>query len=397
MSFISFEESCALLEQLSIEPIGSVQIPLSSALGRILAEDIVAFEDMPSCPTSALDGYAIRVEDQKAKKIPIDLMDNPAGKSSRVLERGFCIKTFTGAIMPQGSDALIPIENVSIESNHIVIHSEVSRGFGVREVGEIYSKDEPLIRKGVELTYAELGVIATLGMSAVRVALPPRVSILATGSELIDLAHSRSTQSQIYSSNSYMLEALVKSVGADAIQLGVCSDNKQSITSMFERALSCSDIVISSGGVSVGDYDFVKDIVPSLGAKVLFKGVKIKPGQHILVAQRGKKLIFALPGFAYSSAVTAILYILPTIKKMLGDSQAPSYTEAILTDSFTKHSEKTEFVACRLTEDNAQLLVDFDNKKSGTSAVLTNLLDRSAFMVATKSYKSGDRVKVLRV
>ncbi len=397
MSFISYEESQKRLDELEIRPLGFERVSLLDSLGRTVAEDIVASVSMPQHPTSALDGYAITAEDQRLKKIPLLCAKNPAGSDKLELKKGHCLKTFTGAVMPKGSDTLIPIERVSVEGDFIIINESVPIGFGVREVGESYFKGETLVKKGTPISYIEIGIMAALGRSIVQVYIKPRVSIIATGSELLDLDERERSDSQIYSSNSYTLEALAKSVGAKTIQLGICKDKREDVTQMFKNALGCSDIVISSGGVSVGDYDFVKDVVPDLGAETLFKGVKIKPGQHILVAKKGKKLIFALPGFAYSSTVTAILYILPTIKKMLGDNTKAHSVSAKITVDYARKSKKTEFVACRLTENNGMLAIDFKDKKSGTSAILNNLLNGAALLVADRDFKAGEIVEIIKI
>jgi len=209
----------------------------------------------------------------------------------------------------------------------------------------------------------------------------PRVGILATGSEIVDLGEVKTNDAQIRSSNNYTLAALFEQAGAEVIQLGTVGDNRDSIMATFENALASADILVSTGGVSVGDYDFVKDIVPRLGAEVVFKGVAIKPGKHIMVAQRENKFGLALPGFAYSSTVTAILYVLPLISKMLGKKESYKVVEAQLSENFTKRSSLTEFTACNVSVEDGKYFVDFEGKKVGSSAILTNLLHNSALMI----------------
>ncbi|MCW8838364.1 MAG: molybdopterin-binding protein, partial [Thiovulaceae bacterium] len=174
---------------------------------------------------------------------------------------------------------------------------------------------------------------------------------------------------------------LFEQVGAEAVQLGTVGDDKDKIMQIFQDALDGVDILVSTGGVSVGDYDFVKDIVPRLGAEVVFKGVAIKPGRHILVAQKENKFIIALPGFAYSSTVTALLYGLPLVAKMLGRKEPYKTVEAKLAQSFKKRSKNTEFTACNLVLEDGEYFVNFKGKKIGSSAILTNLLNNSALMV----------------
>lgn len=215
----------------------------------------------------------------------------------------------------------------------------------------------------------------------VKVALRPRVAVIATGSEILDLGVESDNPAQIRSSNNYTLGALFEQAGAEVIQLGTVGDDRDSIMQTFENALSSADILVSTGGVSVGDFDFVKDIVPRLGAEIVYKGVAIKPGKHILVASRENKFILALPGFAYSSTVTAILYALPLVAKMLGRDKAYTTVAAKLSEDFKKRSRLTEFTACNVSVEDGEYFVDFEGKKVGSSAILTNLLNSSALMV----------------
>jgi molybdopterin molybdotransferase len=158
--------------------------------------------------------------------------------------------------------------------------------------------------------------------------------------------------------------------------------------------------VVSTGGVSVGDYDFVKEIVPALGAKVVFQGVNIKPGQHVMVAQRGTQFIVSLPGFAYSSTVTFILYVLPLMGRMLGVENLYDVVHATLKVPFAKRSNKSEFTACNLSFEEGRYWVDFEGKKTGSSAILTNLLGSAGLMISSeedKTLEAGSVVKVIRL
>ncbi len=381
MNLLSYETSQNMLDLLHVSDVKVQKVPLSSSLGRVLAEDIVAKYNDPQFPTASMDGYAIRYEDQELDTIKI-LGDNPAGSDeTRVLQSGECIKTFTGSRMPQGSDTLIQIENVTVVDDSIVVDEKVSKNSSVRPIGEGYKAGDILIKKGTKIGFAEIGVMAGLNKVMVSVALKPRVAVIATGSEVLDLGEESKNSSQIRSSNNYTLAALFEEAGAEVIQLGTVGDDKDSIMTTFENALSGADILVSTGGVSVGDYDFVKDIVPRLGAEVVYKGVAIKPGRHILVAQRGEKFALALPGFAYSSTVTAILYVLPLIAKMLGKAQPYKTVAAKLSEDFTKRSKLTEFTACNVVVEDGEYFVNFEGKKIGSSAILTNMLHNSALMV----------------
>ncbi len=381
MAFISYETSQDMLNLLNVGPLRSEKVFLSDTLGRILAEDIVAQDNYPAFPTSAMDGYAVVHSDLAHGRIAITGI-NPAGHDeTRCVEAGLCIKTFTGAAMPEGSDTLIQIENVTVEDEMIVINESVPKGANVRPVAESYRKGDILIKKGSKIGFAEIGVMAELGRVMIPVAVRPKVAIIATGSEILDLGEPAQSSAQIRSSNNYTIAAIARMAGAEVVQLGTMKDDKASIMQAFENALATADIIISTGGVSVGDYDFVKDIIPRLGAEVAYKGVWIKPGQHIMVAQHGYKCLLGLPGFAYSSTVTAILYAVPLIQRLLGASEGLRIVEATLKEPFAKRSKKTEFTACNLSVEEGRFMVDFKGKIIGTSAILNNMLGETALMI----------------
>ena len=398
---ISYDESMKQLAELNVQTTAVEKLFLSSALGRILAEDVVAQENSPMYPTSAMDGYAILASDQDKKKIKVQKQDNPAGAQivGEVIE-GLCIKTFTGSLMPEGSDTLIPIENVTFEEGYIDINEKVPQGFAVRPIGESFKEGEILIKKGTKLGYAEIGVMASLNIVMAEVFIKPRVAVLSTGSEILDLGEAASHASQIRSSNNYTLAALAEQAGGEAVQLGIVKDDKTNITQGFLNALESADLIVTTGGVSVGDYDFVKDIIPALGAEVIYKGVKIKPGQHIMLAKKGQKFIIALPGFAYSSTVTFMLYVIPLIHRMLAQEASLPIIEATLTQAFIKRAKKTEFTPCNLSFRHGRYEVDFENKKVGSSAILTNMLGACSLVVTAENSDSlnvGDKVNVINL
>ncbi len=383
MKLLSYETSQNMLDLLDVGALRSENLPLSNSVGRILAEDIIAVYNDPQFPTASMDGYALKHSDLDEDEILI-LGDNPAGHDEqRVIESGECIKTFTGSKMPEGANTLIQIENVSVneDGTKISIDEKVSLGSSVRPIGEGYNAGDILIKKGTKIGFAEIGVMAGLNKVMVKVSLKPRVAVISTGSEILDLGVDSDNPAQIRSSNNYTICALFEQAGADSIQLGTAADDRDSIMQTFQNALASADILISTGGVSVGDYDFVKDIVPKLGAEVVYKGVAIKPGKHIMVAQKGGKFILALPGFAYSSTVTSILYGLPLVSKMLGKDKPYKMVEAKLSEEFKKRSRLTEFTACNVEIEDGQYYVNFKDKKIGSSAILTNMLDASALMV----------------
>lgn len=398
-NFISYDESINILNNLNISKITTEKLFITNAVGKVIANDVIANHNNPEFLTSAMDGYAIKFEDIKNENIKI-IGKNPAGSVVETqITMGTCIKTFTGSLMPKGSDTLVPIENVEVTLDKIKIIKEVPFGFAVRNIGEDYKKDEVLIKKGTLIGFAEIGVLASLNISQIEVIINPTIAIASTGSEILDLGEIQTNDSQIRSSNHLTLEALFKSNGANTIQMGVVKDDMDSITKLIETALLTSDIVVTTGGVSVGDYDFVQDVIKDkLKAEVLFHGVNLKPGMHILLALKDNKIIVALPGFAYSSTVCAMLYVLPLIYKFRNSNEKLPLVKARINQDFSRFQAKTIFTACNVEYKNGEYQINFDGKKSGTSAILTNMLESPALLIQkenSKNIKAGDLVDIL--
>ena len=398
-NFISYTKSIKLLNTLAINKQCTEKLFITNALDRVIANDVIANHNNPEFKTSAMDGYAIKYDDINSDFIEI-IDKNPAGfvVESQVSLRK-CIKTFTGSLMPKGSDTLIPIENVEVIDNKIKIVKKVPFGFAVRDIGENYKKNEVLIKKGTVIGFAEIGVLASLNISQIEVITNPTVAIASTGSEVLDLGEIQTNDSQIRSSNHLTLEALFRRNGANTIQMGIVKDDINSITALLETALLKADIIVTTGGVSVGDYDFVQDVIKDkLKAEVLFHGVTIKPGMHILVAMKDEKIIIALPGFAYSSTVCAILYVLPLIYKFRNSNETLPIVKAKITQDYPIKMKKTIFTACNVNYLNGEYIIDFEGKKEGTSAILTNMLENPALLIQeenSQDLKAGDLVDIL--
>lgn len=399
MHKISFEKSLGIINDISFDTISSQKISINDSLNRVLSVDIIASENLPIKPTSAMDGYAIRYEDINTK-IKIQC-DNPAGNDkSFVVTKEICIKTFTGSLMPKGSDTLVPIENVLVDDDVIVVNKPVSKGFAVRDIGESYKKDELLIPKGTKIGFAQIAVIVSLNITEVQVYKKPIVAVASTGDEILEIGEKRTNISQIRGTNHITMEAIAKLNGADILQMGIIKDNKKAIQDMYKIALNKADIVVTTGGVSVGDYDFVKDIIKfELNADVLFHGVLIKPGQHIIVAKKANKIIVGLPGFAYSSTVTFLLYILPLIYKLQGKTKKFETIKAKALMDVPLAFEKSVFIACDIKNIDGYYAVDTCGKKTGSSAILTNLLGNLVLLYQkpNNSIKKGDIVDVIKI
>lgn len=400
MGWTPFEKSIKALED-SFSVTGKKEyVNLLDAQGRIIAQDIKAKENSPKAPTSDMDGYAIRYEDQKLKELEI-VSFLPAGTDTSLQVReGKCIKTFTGSLMSEGADTLIPIENVEVQNNTIHIKKSVPKGFAVRPMGEAYKKDDTLIAKGERIGYAEIATLAEIGIFHVPVIVPPRVAILATGDEIVDIGEPITRESQIRSSNHVAIASIAKEAGAEPILLGIAKDDKEFIKQRILEGLEVADIVVTTGGVSVGDYDFVKDVVADIGIETLVHGAAIKPGRHVRIVKVGKKYIFALPGFPYSSMVGFYLYGVRLIEYWLGVDYSARYEEAYLEEEYIKRSRFKEFTACNTISKNGKTMVNLQGKVKGSSAIVTNLLHNAALLcvpMETQTLQKGEKVQILRL
>ncbi|MRJ07143.1 MAG: molybdopterin molybdenumtransferase MoeA [Epsilonproteobacteria bacterium] len=395
MAHISYSKSIEILKANLPQHKGSETLFLGEAVGRILAEDVVAPYDNPYHPTASMDGYGVRYRDLEKGELKI-VGENPAGKFQiRKIGEGEAVKTFTGSFMAEGADTLLPFENVKVEGEKLKIVEPVSQGFSVRPVGEDFKKGEVVIKKGTPLREGELGVLASLGKSVVKVVKRPKIAILSTGKELVDI-DSPFQPGEIRSSNNYTLTFLAGRLGYQVENLGLLPDDKKEIEKRIKEALEENDIVVTTGGVSVGDYDFVKEITGSY--QLLFHGVNIKPGQWVMVAKAGGKFIVSLPGFPYSSFVTFLLYVVPIADRLGGGLESIKEVTAKLGEPFEKKFKKYQFVAVNIHWTPSGLVVDTRGKKQGSSGILTNLIGCKGLMALPEGIyrlERGEEVKLL--
>lgn len=355
---ITVEEALkTILEKIPFK--GVEKIPIGESLGRILAEDIVASRANPPMNNSAMDGYALISADIAAAtpENPVRLKviaDVAAGYvADQPLERGQAIRIMTGAPIPDGADAVIMQEDTDKDGEDVLIKDITELGENIRLAGEDVRAGETVIRKGVAITPAQIGMMAVAGRSSIFVNQRPQVAILSTGDELVDLDGSP-TGPCIYNSNGYMLEAQVRAAGGIPCYLGIASDDEKDLMEKFSWALKC-DIVVSSGGVSVGDYDLVKASLKKMGQEMLFWKVAMKPGKPLAFGKIADKPIFGLPGNPVSSLVSFEQFARPAIRKMMGAPDLQRKTiQAKLTKAIRKKPGRLHFLSAVVTWNNGE-------------------------------------------
>jgi molybdopterin molybdotransferase len=383
-----------------IRPLGFEKVSLLDSLGRVIAEDIYAKRNIPPLDNSAMDGYAVRWEDIRnaSKDHPIRLKvieDLPAGFiSTRTLEKGKAIRIMTGAPVPKGADTIIPVEESKKEDGFALIFKAAVLGENIRKSGEDVKQGDRVIFKGDTIRPAEVGMLASVGRSFVSVSQRPLVAILCTGDELVDVDGDLD-EVKIISSNSYTLGAQVKDCGAIPLQLGIAKDRKEDIEEKLRQGIR-ADILISSAGVSVGDYDFVKDVLKDLGMEMVFWKVAMRPGQPLAFGTIGGKPVFGLPGNPVSSMISFEQFVRPSLLKMMGHRRLfRPVIEAILKEEIRKMTGRRYFIRGSVSFEENQYFVTTTGEQG--SGILRSMVRANGLIVIPEDQemvRAGDKVKV---
>ncbi len=374
------EARTALLARIS--PLASEVVPVAGALGRVLAGDAVATEDLPPFMNSAMDGYAVRAVDTAGANAthPRRLAlagEVPAGSVyGGTLDAGHAIRILTGAPVPAGADAVIQQELTRTGEGWVEVQAAIGPGTNTRAAGDDVRRGTLLVRQGMELGPAELALLAALGLDPVRVARRPRVAILATGDELAEPG-AQPGPGQIRNSNSPYLAAAVARAGADPWVLGIARDQEDDLRAHLSQA-AAADLVLTSGGVSVGTYDLVKQVLAEQGS-VEFWRVRMRPGKPLAFGTLGRTPLLGLPGNPVSTAVTFELFGRPAIRRMLGCAtlERPRVVVALAGEPIAR-GDRRHYVRARL-ESRAGQLVATPTGPQG-SHILTSLVGASALL-----------------
>jgi molybdopterin molybdotransferase len=304
------------------EPLPAKTVPFESALGLCLAQDVQSDINMPPFERSAMDGYAVVAEDTARAPVELAVIEDIAAghmPTKKVL-RGQASKIMTGAAVPEGADAVVKVEETEdLPADHRVkILRTIDAGKNISKMGEDMKVGQIVLRKGMTIRPQEIGILATVGKSKVDVFSAPTVGIISTGTELVDV-ESKPAAAQIRNSNGYSLAAQARRLNADVELLGAVKDTKEEISGMMRKGLQ-KDILILSGGVSMGEYDLVGDVMKDINTHIYFEKVALRPGKPVIFGKKDKTFIFALPGNPVASFVTFELFIYPAIRKMMGFS-----------------------------------------------------------------------------
>jgi molybdopterin molybdotransferase len=365
------------------QPLPAERVPLADALGRVLREDAVAPEDLPSFANSAMDGYAVRSTDTSgaAEDAPRRLRlagEVPAGSVyADTLQPGEAVRILTGAPIPPGADAVIQQELTRADEDAVDLLAAVGPHTNVRDAGDDVRRASLLVPAGTEIGPAEIALLAALGVDPITVTRRPRVAILATGDELAGPGQTPQL-GQIRDSNSPYLAAAVARAGAEPWPLGIARDNAEDLRAHLDIALS-ADLVLTSGGVSVGTYDLVKQVLAEKGA-IEFWRVRMRPGKPLAFGPIGTTYLLGLPGNPVSTAVTFELFGRPAIRRMLGCATLDRpLVEVTLAGEAIPRIDRRTYVRARLSSHAGQLLATPTGPQG--SHIITSLLGAGALLV----------------
>jgi len=394
---LSFEQAreCVLREvgrPTSTDGASTEQVPLADCAGRVLAESVVSDRDYPPFPRSARDGYAVRAADLPGSLRIIG--EVRAGQvSEKTVGSGEAIEIMTGAPLPDGADAVVMIEHTERDGDRVQIARDLQSGDNFNPRGAEARKGAVILPAGHRVGFAEIGLLAMVGRQCVPAYRLPRVAILPTGDELVDVG-TEPQEFQIRDTNSWSLAAQVQRAGGLPERLPIARDNYESTRDLIERGLS-ADLLLLSGGVSAGKYDIVERVLADLGARFFFDRVLIQPGQPLVFGTVRDKFFFGLPGNPASTMVTFELFVRAAIERLSGAAEAPlPFLRAAITRDFRHKTGLTRFLPARLSEDGANVTPESWHGSGDIPA----LARANAFLVMDanrETWKAGDDIRVL--
>ncbi|MFH0769371.1 MAG: gephyrin-like molybdotransferase Glp [Chloroflexota bacterium] len=318
-ALLSFEEAKKVVEA-NINPITRIEaIDINDASERVLAEDVVATLSIPPFNRAAMDGYAVKAKDtfnagQFSPKVLNLVGALQAGETPKKrVNTGECIQIATGAMMPAGADAVVMVEDTESENNRIKIFKSSYPKANVAKIGEDIKEGEPVLKRGFVLDAGKIGVLASQGISQIKVYEKPKVAVLTTGEEVVEVGQ-KLERGHIYDINSYTIASVVKENGGIPLKLGITGDNAKALRATITKALK-NDLVVISGGSSVGEKDMLIGVLQDWGT-ILFHGIQVKPGKPTIFALLQDKPLMGMPGYPTSCLINAYLFLLPAIRKM---------------------------------------------------------------------------------
>jgi len=382
------------------QPLGLEKINILDGRGRVIGENIFAPRNIPSADNSAMDGYAVRHNDTKGatKNKPLKLKiieDIPAGKFPlKKIKAGEAARIMTGAVIPEGADAVIRQEDTKKDGKIVVIYTLAQKKENIRFAGEDVKRGELVVKKGIALGSAHIGMLAALGKASVSVYRKTRVAIISTGDELVDIK-TDPAPGKIINSNSYSLAAQVLECGAIPVMLGIVKDKKSDLQKKFRTALH-ADLIISTGGVSVGDFDFVKNVMGEIGNAMHFWQVAMRPGKPLAFGSIKGVPLFGLPGNPVSAMVSFEQFVRPSLLKMQGHKKIfRQMIKAVCTEEISKKAGFRHFIRAVVKKEKDKYVAATTGDQG--SGILKSMVAANGLIVMGENQtriKKGEKVLV---
>ena len=381
----------------SVLPLEPVTVALQRSLNSVLYETVTAHEHIPPFDNSGMDGYAVRADDVKNVPVLLKVVEEiPAGSmASKKLQQGEAMRIMTGAQIPDGCDAVVQQEWTEMEGINVRIMKTVSSKHNIRHAGADIQKGSIVFNKGQAIRPQEIGLLASLGIQFISVYRKPAVAVLATGNELVEIDKPL-TAGKIRNSNAHVLGALLNELGCTVKHLGIAKDNPEDVKLKVMEGLKY-DMLISSGGVSVGKYDYVLEAFKELGVTVHFSKVNIKPGMPLVFGVYNGNPVFGLPGNPVSTTVTFLQFVKPALMKMMGHSNADTgmLLQAVLMHEIKKTDGKRHYSRGILERKNGALVVQTTGAQ--TSNMLSSLSQANCLIILPEEkeiFRKGEPVEV---
>ena len=383
------------------------QIRLENATGRILAKAIASELDFPYWDNSAMDGYAVRYRDiadcSRDNPVTLDIVEEiPAGyPPQNSLQSGQTARIFTGAMLPSGADTIVIQENTRRNGNKVTILESARAKQFVRHQGSYYKAGDPMLQSGTVLQASDIAVLATAQCLELSVYRRPKVAILSTGNELVS-PDTPLKKGQIVDSNQYALTSFIKQNGGIPLCYGIVPDEPNALKETVKRAIAEADIVLSTGGVSVGDYDYVDSILAELGGNIHIRSVAVKPGKPLTVATFANNcLYFGLPGNPVSALVSCWRFVLPALKKLSGidDNFLPTFVKAITRDTLKAGGKRETYLwgKLKLVEGEYQFFIAGGTHQSANLINLAQTNGLAVIPIGETEIIAGSTVMVMIV
>lgn len=398
-SFISLEEALKILNS-NIENLDIEEVGLLNGLNKVLAEDVYSKINNPPFNKSAMDGYALIAEDAFINnKIKVIDKVYAGGNSNKIITKNTAIKIMTGAPIPEGANAVIKQEDVIIENNNIIIRKEISENQNICFVGEDISKDDLLVGANKRLNYSDIGIIASSGIDKIKVYKKPKVAFFSTGDEVTDIGQELK-YGKIYNSNKFSILSRLLELGYEVNKVKHIKDDYIEIGRTIKEASKEADIIITTGGVSVGEKDLLKEAIRSIEGEILFWKITIKPGSAVLCSKINNCIIISLSGNPTAALTTFELLVKTSLNKLSGDKIVEITREkAILAEGIIKKDFKHKFVRGYFEIDNCKQMVYITQKKSG-NGILRSALNSNCIIEVkpnNEEIKNGDLVDIIKL